>query len=76
MSPRPAAAPNDATALDDFEWPPKGDELTIHEIAADPWRPAKKGAVPAPKVKVTLTVDRGAAPAHPSVRPAAWRRNR
>jgi hypothetical protein len=39
MSPRPASAPSDATALlDDFEWPPAADNVSVHEIDADPWR--------------------------------------
>lgn len=39
MSPRPASAPSDATALlDDFEWPPKADNVSVHEIETDPWR--------------------------------------
>jgi hypothetical protein len=39
MSPRPSSAPSHATALlDDFEWPPAADNVSVHEIEADPWR--------------------------------------
>ena len=27
-----------AKATDDFEWPPKGDEVSIYEIGPDPWQ--------------------------------------
>jgi hypothetical protein len=38
MNPRPADATSDATALiDDFEWPPTADNVSVHEIDADPW---------------------------------------
>jgi hypothetical protein len=38
MSPRPAPASSDATALlDDFDWPPTADNVSVHEIEADPW---------------------------------------
>jgi hypothetical protein len=38
MSPRPAPASSDATALlDDFDWPPAADTVSVHEIEADPW---------------------------------------
>ena len=31
-------APSDTSPLtDDFEWPPKADDVSVHEIEADPW---------------------------------------
>lgn len=38
MSPRPSSAPSDASALlDDFEWPPQADDVSVHAIDDDPW---------------------------------------
>lgn len=38
MSPRPASASSDATALlDDFDWPPAADNVSVHDIDDDPW---------------------------------------
>jgi hypothetical protein len=39
MSPRSASAPSDATALlDDFDWPPTADNVSVHAIDVDPWQ--------------------------------------
>jgi hypothetical protein len=84
MRPRPASAPADVTTLvDDFEWPPKADDVSIHEIAAEPWRTARRPA-PDGDVAVTVTVSiEDAAPAAPAPAPPPatprlpiWRRNR
>ena len=41
MSSRPAPGSSDASALlDDFEWPPRNDNVSVHEIDADPWTTA------------------------------------
>jgi hypothetical protein len=34
----PARLPADPVA-DDFDWPPPGDALTVHELGPDPWQP-------------------------------------
>jgi hypothetical protein len=44
MNPRPADAASDATALIDyFEWPPTADNVSVHEIDADPWHTIDAG---------------------------------
>ena len=37
MTSLPAPAPSDAGPTDDFEWPPTADNVSVHEIEADPW---------------------------------------
>lgn len=72
MSPRPASAPSDATALlDDFEWPPKADNVSVHELEADPWRTIDDSDAD-DATDVTLEPDATAAaappPPHPRIR--------
>jgi hypothetical protein len=39
MSPVPRSRPREAaTANNDFEWPPKADEVSIYELGPDPWQ--------------------------------------
>jgi hypothetical protein len=38
MHSRPAPAPSDGSALlDDFEWPPAADDVSVHQIDDAPW---------------------------------------
>ena len=38
MRSRSDSTPSDTPALlDDFEWPPRTDTVSVHEIDADPW---------------------------------------
>jgi hypothetical protein len=39
MSPISSARLPASTPADDFEWPPNGDALTVHELGPDPWQP-------------------------------------
>ena len=39
MSPATASRPRDAAKpIDDFEWPPTADDLSIYELGPDPWQ--------------------------------------
>lgn len=41
MSPVPASRPRPgdiAKPIDDFEWPPTGDELSVYEMGPEPWQ--------------------------------------
>ena len=44
MSPAPRSQPRSrdaAKAIDDFEWPPSTDDLSVYEMGPDPWQPRK-----------------------------------
>jgi hypothetical protein len=70
-----SSASTDATALvDDFEWPPRGDDesLSIHEIETDPWHPiaATDDGETAPAVPDQDDATRAATPARPRPHPS------
>jgi hypothetical protein len=71
MNPGPSSRPPDtAKPIDDFEWPPTADDLSVYEIGPDPWQKvqeassevlaARRGPLtprsqPAPGTRQTLT---------------------
>lgn len=58
MSSLPAPTPSDASPLtDDFEWPPKADNVSVHEIEADPWHPTDGADDVHDTITVTVVVD-------------------
>jgi hypothetical protein len=50
MSPVPASRPRPrgaATPIDDFEWPPKADDLSVYELGSEPWQTRQHASRPA-----------------------------
>jgi hypothetical protein len=49
MSPRPPTAqlPDPKRSADDFDWPPKADELSIYDVEVDSWRGLQEASIEA-----------------------------